>query len=216
MMRNTNLLQQRIFVSYHLNKKKLIMKKTILLSALFLSMINAAAFAQKDDSSLGEQHGRVLNIGVGAGYYGYVGRSGPAVMASYEIGVAKNFTLAPFIGFSSYTNTYYWGDDHRNYPYRYYSYRETIIPVGVKGAYYFDDLLKAGAKWDFYAAASLGFEFHSITWDNGYYGDRTAVRQGSSLYLAGHIGTRFHINQKVGLFLDLSTAISTFGLSINL
>ncbi len=190
------------------------MKKILCISALFLTLINLNASAQNTDNTSREKFGSTLNLGAGIGYYGYGGRPLSMITLNCEFDIARNITLAPFIGFSSYSNRYYWGND--KYAYKYYSYRETSVPVGVKGAYYFDELLSAGSKWDFYAAASIGFEFHSISWDNGYYGEQYVVHEASPLYLAGHIGTRYHITQKVGLFLDLSTAFSTFGLSFKL
>ena len=91
-----------------------------------------------------------------------------------------------------------------------------MIPLGVKGSYYFDDVLGAGDKWDFYLAASLGFAIRKTTWENGYYGQNTVEHGSSGLYLDGHIGTEYHIGKKTGLFLDLSTGISTFGVAIHM
>jgi len=158
-----------------------------------------------------EKYGKTLNAGLGVGYYGYIGYSIPVLHADFEFDVAKNLTLAPFITYYSYTSRYYWGNP--NYDYRHYSYRQTVIPMGLKGTYYFDQLLRAGAKWDFYLAGSLGFVYRSTTWENGYYGETVIHNRASGLYLDAHIGTEYHIAKKIGLYLDLSTGISTFGLS---
>jgi len=191
------------------------MKKIILVLIIAFGLSNLKTSAQSSyNSAPREKFGPTLNLGVGIGYYGYYGRPAPALMASVELDIARNITLAPFIGFYTYSSNYYWGNP--NYPYRYYSYRETVVPVGVKGAYYFDQLFQAGPKWDFYAAASLGFAFHSIYWDNGYYGERDVVGIASPLYGTAHIGSRFNISPNFGLYLDLSTGISTFGLSFKL
>ena len=186
------------------------MKTKIYLSTLLLIAAGANVSAQQTSS--GEEYGNTLNLGVGIGYYGYVGHSMPVLHADYEIQVANNFTLAP--SFFSYQNYYYWGNP--NYPYRNYSYRETVIPIGVKGSYYFDQILGAGPKWDFYLAATLGVAIRKTTWENGYYGETTVEHGSSGLYLDGHIGTEYHLNNKLGLFLDLSTGISTFGLAIHM
>jgi hypothetical protein len=162
----------------------------------------------------GEKYGRTLNLALGVGYYGYIGSTAPVMHLDFEFDVAKNLTLAPFITYYSYNNHYYWGNAH--YVYRDYSYRTTVIPVGVKGTYYFDQLLGAGPRWDFYLAGSIGFAIRKTTWESGYYGE-TVVEHGSSgLYLDGHIGAEYHLNRKLGLFLDLSSGISTFGLGIHL
>ena len=178
--------------------------KNIILSMIFTVLICGTLKSQ-------EKYGNTLNVGAGIGYYGYA----PALTVNYEFDVFKNFTLAPFASVMTYRDYRYWGDDRFNYPYRNYYYRETIIPIGVKGTYYFDELLKASDKWDFYAAASLGVAFRTTTWDDGYYGDRTVRTYSSPLYGNLHIGTECHLSQKVGLYLDLSTGMSTLGLGFH-
>ncbi len=178
-----------------------------LIALLLSSMISA-------QNNFAEKYGRTLNMGLGIGYYGYVGYSIPVLHANYEIDVAKNFTIAPFITFYSYKNDYYWGNNRK--PYRYYKYSETVVPIGAKGSYYFDDILKASPKWDFYLAGSLGFVIRRTLWDSDYEGIKT-VRQGTGpLYIDLHVGTEYHFNKKAGLFLDLSTGVSTLGLALKL
>src|ERR1035437_575117 len=84
------------------------------------------------NTTYSENHGHTLNLGLGVGgyggYYGYYGNTLPVFSINYEFDVAKNFTLAPFATFFSYRN-----DQYR--------YRETVIPLGVKGSYYFDQIL---------------------------------------------------------------------------
>lgn len=161
-----------------------------------------------------EKFGNTLNLGAGIGYYGYVGQSLPVALINFEFDVAKNFTLAPFIGFYSFQRNYYWGD--KNNPQRYYSYKTVVVPVGVKGTYYFDQLFHANPKWDFYAAGSIGFAFRNSVWESGYYGDQKVYQSASPLYLDAHIGSEYHMTSKLGLFLDLSTGVSTFGLAIHI
>jgi hypothetical protein len=187
------------------------MKKvlSLWLQLVFISAINA------QQSTGDEKYGNTVNAGIGLGYYNYIGHTTPVLHINYELDVAKYFTLAPFITYYSYQNYYYWGNP--KYPYRNYSYRTTVIPVGVKGTYYFDKLLGASDKWDFYLAASLGFAFRSTTWESGYYGETNVIQHNSSgIYFDGHIGTEYHLNSKAGLFLDLSTGVSTFGLAFHL
>jgi phospholipase C len=190
------------------------MKKIITLSLLILSVANIVA----QDKTGYEKYGKTLNMGIGIGYYGNVNHSLPVATINYEFDVAKNFTLAPFAGIYSYQNYYYWGNPSKpkwDPSYRQYSYRETVVPIGVKGSYYFDQLLKAGSKWDFYAAGSLGFVIRNVVWEDNYSGDRNAYQSSSPIYLDVHVGTEYHINQKMGLFLDLSTGVSTFGLAVH-
>ncbi|MCE2995891.1 MAG: hypothetical protein ACK5RG_13570 [Cyclobacteriaceae bacterium] len=159
-----------------------------------------------------EQYGKTINLGLGiggrSGYYSYVGRSIPVFAFNYELNVAKDFTLAPFISFYSFSNDY--PDNGNNYV-----YRESVIPIGVKGFYYFDDLLNATGKWDFYLAGSLGFAIINSTWDVGYSGNRNYYGSPSTLFLDIHIGSEYHFNSRIGAFLDLSTGVSTIGLAIH-
>jgi hypothetical protein len=194
------------------------MHKIVTFLLILITLAHTSQAQDKNNLST-EKFGNALNIGVGIGYSGYRGHTGAAIMLNYEFDVAPSFTLAPFIGYYSYSNFYYWGN--KNYPYRNYTYRETSIPIGIKGAYYFDKLLKAGPKWDFYLGASLGFVLRTVTWENGYYGDKygyydnNGFRGSSPLYLNLHVGTEVHLSQKIGLFLDLSTGMSALGLAVH-
>ena len=174
---------------------------TLLILLLFVGTNLSAASAEKQNSG---GHGNTLNLGLGiggySGYYGYVGHTLPVFNINYEFDVARNFTLAPFVSFYSYR--------HKDYTH----YRETVIPIGVKGSYYLDDALNAGSDWDFYLAGSLGFSIINSRWDDGY--DRDYYyREGNPLFLDLHFGAEYHLSNKVGLFLDLSTGVSTIGLS---
>lgn len=143
----------------------------------------------------------------------------PMLMFNYEFDVAKNFTVAPFVGIYAASGKYFWGNPAKPFgdpSYKYYTYNEVAIPLGAKGTYYFDELLKAGAKWDFYAAGSLGFVYRRVRWENGYTGNKTAFGGARPLHLDIHIGGEYHINSKYGLFLDLSTGVSTAGLSVKM
>lgn len=179
-------------------------KYTLLL--ILLTVLGLRGYTQ-------EKYGKTLNLGLGIGYYGYVGHSIPTLHLNYEFDVATNFTLAPFISFYSYKNNHYYGNPTKGY--RYYSYRETVIPIGAKGTYYFDGLLNAGSNWDFYLAGSLGFAIVNSSWDADYDGDREAFRGASPLFLDIHAGTEYHFNENFGVFLDLSSGMSTIGLAIH-
>jgi hypothetical protein len=169
------------------------------------------------NSTSHEGFGNTLNLGLGIGYYGYIGSNVPVIHVDYEFDVVKDFTLAPSISYFSYRNTYYWGN--KNYPYRLYNYRQTVIPIGVKGTFYFDDLVNANSNWDFYAAGTIGVAIIKSSWDDGYYGDkyiyRNSRQSSTPLFLDVHAGVEYHLSNKAGLFLDLSTGISTLGLALH-
>ena len=185
--------------------------KTRTLILLFLLMV-AGTNLPAQRTGYSEKHGKTLNLGLGvggyAGYYGYVGHSLPVFHINYEFDVARNFTLAPFVSFSTYRNGYYWHDNN-------YYYHETMIPIGIKGTYYFDQLLDASPNWDFYLAGSLGFAIVNSSWDSGYNGDVNYYHHPNPLFLDLHIGTEYHLNHKFGIFLDISTGVSTIGLAIH-
>lgn len=195
------------------------MKNLMITGLLFSTALSFSSSAQEkvlaepQNTTTTEKFGGALNLGGGIGYYGYVGHSMPVLHANIEFGVAKNFTLAPFIAYYSYQNNYYWGNP--KYPYKNYYYRQTVIPIGIKGSYYFDRILNAGPKWDFYLAGSLGFAIRTTTWESGYYGETTINQGARATYLDLHVGTEYHMTNRVGLFLDLSSGVSTFGLSIH-
>jgi hypothetical protein len=204
------------------------MKKTIIISLFFSSILSFNIYAQQRTTTVtttttttpnysSEKFGKTLNLGLGiggySGYYGYVGHTMPVLHIDYEFDALKNFTLAPFLSFYSYRNGYYWGN-HDN-PYKYYYYHETVIPIGVKGTYYFDQLLNANSNWDFYLAGSLGFAIVNSSWESDYYGDRNYYHNGSPLFLDLHAGAEYHINNRIGIFLDISTGVSTIGLAIH-
>ena len=168
---------------------------------LLLTLLTPSTQAQR--RTFTGNYGHALNLGIGiggySGYYGYYGHTLPVFDINYEFGVAKNFTLAPFLTVYSYS------DDN---------YRALVTPVGVKGTLYLDQLLHAGSDWDFYTAGSLGVAIVNTTWDSNYNGDRSYYHSVDPLYLDLHLGARYHFNRNIGAFLDLSTGISTIGISI--
>jgi hypothetical protein len=191
------------------------MKSKIFTFLLLLTIFSFTISAQNKTGN--EKYGKTINLGLGiggyAGYYGYAGHTMPVLHADYEFDVTNSFTLAPFVSFYTYGNSYYWGN--KDNPYRYYTYRQTVIPIGVKGSYYFDRLLNANTKWDFYLAGSLGFSIINSKWENGYYGDHNYYQSPSTLFLDIHAGAEYHLTQRLGFFLDLSSGVSTIGIAIH-
>ena len=148
--------------------------------------------------------GNTLNLGLGlSGYLGnsyYNGHSLPVLDINYEFGVSRDVTLAPFVSYYSYTDN---------------NYREIVTPVGLKGTFYLDELLRAGSHWDFYVAGSLGVALTNTTWDDNYDGTRTYYQKRSPLYIDLHVGAEYHLSRRLGIFLDFSSGISTVGLALH-
>ncbi|MEH0157139.1 hypothetical protein V6R21_23660 [Limibacter armeniacum] len=190
------------------------MKNFLKVTLVMLCMVfMTSTFAQSRRSSGGapSSYGNTLNIGLGLGY-------GVPLLVNYEFDVAKDFTLAPFIGYHRYRE--YWG--------RYNAYYiENIVPIGAKGTYYLDDVFGlTNPKWDLYGAASLGFNIYSYRWKDatpdGWDDSWDAASETSALFLTVHAGAQYHFNSKLGVFLDLagglagpSTVMPTVGLAIN-
>jgi hypothetical protein len=164
------------------------------------------------DAAAQERYGKSLNLGLGvgghSGYSRYAAHSVPVVNINYEFDVAKNFTLAPTLSIFTYSDSYYWSNDN-------YTYSETVIPVGVKGSYYFDDLLEANDSWDFYAAGSIGFAIVNSRWDDGYDGDKHYFHRGNSVFLDIHVAAEYHFTNKIGAYLDISSGFSTIGIAFH-
>jgi len=186
------------------------MKTITVTMLLFLMIVGFNVDAQTTRNS--ESYGKTLNLGIGiggyAGYYHHSGHMMPVLHLDYELDVANSFTLAPFISFYTYRNNHEWQNNS-------YYYRQTDIPIGVKGTYYFDRILEANSDWDFYLAGSLGFVLITSRWEDGYNGDKDYYPYPNPLFLDLHIGTEYHLSNKVGIFLDLSTGVSTIGLAIH-
>jgi hypothetical protein len=188
------------------------MKKFKICLVLLFTLFSVGSFAQ-------EKYGTSVNFGLGiggySGYYRHLGVYVPVIHLDLEFDVAKNFTLAPFINFYSYSYRYSLSN-----PYREYVYKVNVIPVGVKGTYYLDGLLQAGPKWDFYVGGSLGVVLVRTSWNDPYYFDNGYYtgyygNPGPAAYLDLHLGTEYHINDRVGIFLDLSNGLSTAGIAIH-
>jgi hypothetical protein len=178
--------------------------KTTTFTIVLLFMMMSINLSAQGKFQTAERHGGTLNLGLGiggySGYYGYIGHSLPVFNINYEFGVARNFTLAPFLTLYSYSDN---------------NYSTIVTPIGVKGTLYFDQLLRAGSRWDFYGAGSLGFSLVSTRWHDDYDGDRNYYRRANPLYLDLHLGTEFHVTNRIGLFLDLSTGVSTIGIAFH-
>jgi hypothetical protein len=191
-----------------------------ILLLLVVSLSAQSSYAQETVKAR-SAYGRALNIGLGVGgyggsyggYYGYLGRNIQVVHFDYEFDVARYFTLAPFINYSSSTREYYWGNNQ--HPYKYYRFQETVVPIGVKGTYYLNKVLRTPSKLDVYLAGSLGFAIVNSRWDSDYYGDRQYYNDPSPLFLNIHLGAEYHINKKFGVYLDLSTGVSTIGVAFH-
>ena len=92
---------------------------------------------------------------------------------SYEIPVASAITIAP-AAFTDFDLDY--------------------LTLGVKGNFYFDDLIGLSEPWDFYAGANVGF---------GLWMGNDNSNNSSELDLGLQVGGRWFWNDKWGVYLEL-------------
>lgn len=89
---------------------------------------------------------------------------------SYDIPVATDIAISPFAGTD---------------------FELDFLTIGVKGSYYFDNLLALPAEWDFYGGANAGYALGiDNTQDNGF-------------NMGLQVGGRWFWNDKWGLYLEL-------------
>lgn len=185
------------------------MNKLYLFAFLLQAPFGAAAQQRFADAA----YAQTLNIGAGVGYYRYVGYNVPVVHADYELPVDEFLTLAPFAAFYRYETNYFWGDE--THTPRYYHYSEKVLPLGIKVTGYFDDILHAGKRWDFYAAGSIGLIIRKTTWVADYEGPRKINPGTGGMFLDFHVGTEFHCTRMLGIQLDCAAGETTLGLAFH-
>ncbi len=131
--------------------------KTVCAYSIVLFSLLFCNKESKGQESNSEPFGHSFNMGMGPGYFSTEILPAPFFTINYEYDFLNNLTIAPFIGFASYKG------DASIIAARYYYYRATIIPFGIKTTYYLDQLLKIPCRWDVYIACSLGYTYINKT-----------------------------------------------------
>jgi len=108
------------------------------------------------------------------------------------------------VGFSSWGLPVYVGADfsvHKDITvggelsYRRKSNYGSITGVSANGNYHFNTIFNIHSPWDFYAGLSVGY----MIWNY----DDSYIREHSGLGIAGQIGGRYFINDKLGVNFEL-------------
>ena len=164
------------------------MKK--LLSSLFvvalLAFISEGAMAQAY-----EKGDKLLNVGVGLGTYG---AGGIGLGGSFEYGIHEAISVGVLGGYSGRSN--YLGSGTR----------WSVLTIGVRGSYHFNELLNLdNDQIDLYAGVGLGYR--NISWNYNGVGLGNGYGSGGILFL-GHIGGRYYLKPNLGIFAELG---SSFG-----
>jgi hypothetical protein len=139
----------------------------------------------------------VLDFGIGFNYYGI------PIHAAGEKLVVDNISVGAYANYMNFNNIGFIGST--------YSYH--LLYLGVKGNYYFNQLLGYGSKkYHLYAGLNIGYA-KLITSDNSFSG------YNSRPFLGGQIGVRYFFNKKFGVFAEgdySGIGGGTIGLSIKL
>jgi hypothetical protein len=166
------------------------MKKIILISVSFLV---AGLVHSQNPLSVGKAQ---LNFGVGLSGWGV------PVYFGLDYGVSRDITVGGELSFRSY-----------NEKWRSNRYRHGITGISANANFHFNRVLELPSKWDLYIGPNLGYYVWSSP--NNYDGDNN-----SGIDLGAQIGTRYYLNNKVGLNLEFGggNAFSggKFGLTIQL
>jgi outer membrane immunogenic protein len=133
-------------------------------------------------------HGKnQLNIGLGLSEYG------APIYLGFDHGASRDFTLGAEVSFRGYRENW-----HKVY------YRHNITTISGNANYHFNRILNIPRKWDLYGGLNVGFTLWSSP--NGYDGTHS-----SGLGIGAQIGTRYYLNNKIGLNLEFGNGSAFYG-----
>lgn len=141
---------------------------------------------------------KYLNVGVGlAAYYG----GGFPLGFSLEGDVKNNISVGGSVDYFRYN---YYSAGHY-----------TFVYAGARASYHLDELLDIqDKKFDPYVGASLGFRYAGY---NDAYGNAYDYNGGynSGLFLGAHVGARYLIGPKVGVFAEVGYGVSALKVGLS-
>ncbi len=160
------------------------MKKTIstfVLGLIVLGVMQTAnAQYQKGD--------KLVNLGVGLGTYG---AGGLGFGGSFEYGIHDAISVGAIAG---YSGTSYYGSSF------------SVITIGARGSYHFNELLKLGNdKIDLYAGAGLAYR--KVSWDalSGVLGNN----YGGGVFPLIHLGGKYYFSNNLAGYVELGSGFGT-------
>ncbi len=140
---------------------------------------------------------KLLNLGIGLGTYG---AGGLGLGGSFEFGIHDAISVGVLGGYSGRGD--YLGSGAR----------WSVITVGARGSYHFNELLKlSDDKIDLYAGLGLGYR--NISW--GYSGTTYSSNYGSGILLLGHIGGKYYFKPNVAAYAELGSGFGTLQAGIS-
>ncbi|KAA5542508.1 hypothetical protein [Adhaeribacter rhizoryzae] len=172
-------------------------KVTLLLVAFFFAFALLPAQAQDGGRSIN------VNAGIGLGVYN---AGGLPIGASVEVGIKDNIAVGGFVDYARYGRN--WGGYRWSYNFLYF---------GARGSYHLGDLLKelgmSEDKFDPYAGLSLGIRTASYK-DNVGIENYDSPYSSASVFLGGHVGTRYYFSDKIGGFGEVGYGVSALRLGV--
>lgn len=183
--------------------KKHLTKLTLMASLLIMSMSNTEAQVYEKGSSQ-------LNAGIGLG--STLTGSGfkstiPPIGVSFEYGFHDKISVGAYAGYAGASNeiTSFGGTWKFNYSY---------IVIGARGSYHFDFL--DTDKFDPYAGVIIGYNIasSSVEKPSGYTGPDITAASAGGVIIGGHLGMRYHFNEKIGVFGELGYGIAFLQLGV--
>lgn len=177
-----------------------------------ISMIAALAVSQLSttNAQIYEEGRGQLNVGIGLGSTlsgAGLSTTVPPIGLSYEYGFHEHISGGAYLGYSgaseemtTFGGTWKWS----------YNY----IIVGARGSWHFDFL--DTDKFDPYAGILIGYNIASVSVEkpSGYTGPEPASVSAGGVVVGGHLGMRYHFNEKLGAFAELGYGIAFLQLGL--
>ena len=147
---------------------------------------------------------RILALGISIGHYGYgyLGTRNIGLIpltAYYEMGVSSRITAGPVISYARWDYRLPGAIGGADYSW-------SFLTLGGRGSYHLTRLLNEWfdadideVRWDFYGTLVAGLEFRSFNDRNG----NVDYTNQWNLFLGPVVGARYHLNERIGLFLEL-------------
>ncbi len=166
------------------------MKTKILLCALALATVCSVQAQEKYNN---------IHVGLEASNYGF------GVMGSANFNVVDNVAVGPIVMLKFNGNAI-----------GYYRWFNTFIGLGVKGDYYFDELLPIPKEFDVYAGGHAGWYIvRSTSSYNGpaaiYYDTPKSKYGNGRPFVQVEVGGRWHFKPKMSLFAEVYSGYPASG-----
>lgn len=160
------------------------------LALVLTSTINAQGF---------NENSKTLSFGIGLG--GFAGLTGTSTLPPISVGaqfaVTDKISAGGIIGYAG-SSQELWGGGKWKYSY---------ILIGARGEYHF---MKPEDKLDLYAGITLGYNIVSSSWEGS--GLSLSDASGSELLYGAHLGAKYAISDKFGVYGELGYGIGVLNL----